>query len=70
MGEYSQQLLDKAQTAAGGLVDRVKEVAAEAKNTLSEEVQTTISETKKTITDEAKNQGFIGDDKPKNQSFA
>lgn len=67
MGEYSQQLLDKAQTAAGGLVDRVKEVAAEAKSTLSEEVQTTLSETKKTITEEAKNQGFISDE-PKNQA--
>jgi ElaB/YqjD/DUF883 family membrane-anchored ribosome-binding protein len=67
MGEYSSQLLDKAQTAAGGLVDRVKEVAAEAKNTLGEEVKTTLSETKKTITDEAKNQGFISDE-PKNQA--
>lgn len=68
MGEYSQQLLDKAQNAAGDLVDRVKEVAAEAKNTLSEEVKTTFDETKKTITDEAKNQGFISDE-PKNSGF-
>ena len=68
MGEYSQQLLDRAQTAAGDLVDRVKEVAAEAKTTLSEEVQTTLSETKKTITDEAKNQGFISEE-PKTKGF-
>lgn len=58
MGEYSQQLLDKAQTAAGGLVDRVKEVASEAQSTLSNEVKTTLSETKKTIAEESKNQGL------------
>jgi len=58
MGEYSQQLLDKAQTAAGGLVDRVKDVASEAQKTLGNEVRSTLSETKKTITDEAKNQGL------------
>jgi ElaB/YqjD/DUF883 family membrane-anchored ribosome-binding protein len=69
MGEYSQQVLDKAQTAAGGLVDRVKEVASEAQKTLGDEVKTAVSETKKTITDEAKNQGFIAD-KPKNQGLA
>ena len=68
MGEYSSQLLDKAQTAAGDLVDRVKEVAAEAKTTLGEEVKTTLSETKKTIADEAKNQGFISDEL-KNKGF-
>ena len=68
MGEYSQQLLDRAQNAAGDLVDRVKEVAAEAKTTLSEEVKTTFDETKKTITDEAKNQGFISD-KPNNRGI-
>ena len=67
MGEYSQQLLDKAQTAAGGLVDRVKEVASEAQATLSDEVKTTLSETKKTITEEAKNQGFISEE-PKSQA--
>src|SRR5215204_2106466 len=68
MGEYSSQLLDKAQTAAGGLVDRVKDVAAEAKTTLSDEVKTTLSETKKTITEEAKNQGFISEE-PKDKGF-
>lgn len=65
MGEYSSQLLDKAQTAAGGLVDRVKEVAAEAKTTLTEEVKTSLDETKKTITAEAKNQGLVADDSKK-----
>lgn len=59
MGEYSQQLLDKAQTAAGDLVDRVKEVASEAQKTLGDEVQTVVDETKKTIADGAKNQGLV-----------
>jgi ElaB/YqjD/DUF883 family membrane-anchored ribosome-binding protein len=58
MGEYSQQLLDRAQTAAGDLVDRVKEVAAEAKNTIGDEVKTAVDNTKRTIADEAKNQGL------------
>ena len=58
MGEYRQQLLDKAQTAAGGLVDKVKEVASEAQKTIKDEVQTAVSETKKTINEEAKNQGL------------
>lgn len=58
MGEYSQQLLDKAQTAAGDLVDRVKEVASEAQRTLGDEVKGVVDQTKKTITDEAKNQGL------------
>jgi ElaB/YqjD/DUF883 family membrane-anchored ribosome-binding protein len=68
MGEYSSQLLDKAQNAAGDLVERVKEVASEAKTTLSDEVKTTLSETKKTIAEEAKNQGFIADE-AKNKGF-
>lgn len=58
LGEYRQQLLDKAQTAAGDLVDRVKEVASEAQKTLGDEVKTSLDETKKTITSEAKNQGL------------
>jgi ElaB/YqjD/DUF883 family membrane-anchored ribosome-binding protein len=62
MGEYSQQLLDKAQTAAGDLVDRVKEVASEAQKTIGNEVKGVVDETKRTIADEAKNQGIIGDD--------
>jgi len=77
MGEYSAQLLDKAQNAAGDLVDRVKEVASEAQKTLGDEVKTVVDQTKKTISDEAKNQGFIseepknkGFDKPKNQGLA
>jgi ElaB/YqjD/DUF883 family membrane-anchored ribosome-binding protein len=69
MGEYSQQLLDKAQTTAGDLVERVKEVASEAQKTIGSEVKGVVDETKKTITDEAKNQGFIAD-KPKNQGLA
>jgi ElaB/YqjD/DUF883 family membrane-anchored ribosome-binding protein len=62
MGEYSSQLLDKAKDTAGGLVERVKEVASEAQKTLGDEVKTAVSETKKTIADEAKNQGFIADE--------
>lgn len=59
MGEYSQQLLNRAQSAAGDLVDRVKEVAAEAKTTIGDEVKTAVDNTKRTITDEAKNQGLM-----------
>ncbi|HVE56886.1 MAG TPA: DUF3618 domain-containing protein [Pyrinomonadaceae bacterium] len=70
LGEYRQQLLDKAQTAAGDLVDKAKEVASEAQKTLSSEVKTAVDETKKTFASEAKNQGFITDDaKDKNQGF-
>ncbi len=70
LGEYRQQLLDKAQTAAGDLVDRAKEVASEAKKTISSEVKTAVDETKKTLTSEAKNQGFITDEaENKNQGF-
>jgi len=58
LGEYSQQVLDRAQTAAGDLVDRVKEVASEAQKTLGDEVKTTLGETRKTIAGEAKNQGL------------
>jgi hypothetical protein len=39
MGEYRQNLLDKAQNAAGDLVERVKEVANEAKETIKDEAQ-------------------------------
>jgi len=70
LGEYRQQLLDKAQTAAGDLVDRAKEVASEAKKTLNTEVKTAVDETKKTFASEAKNQGFITDEaENKNQGF-
>lgn len=80
LGEYRQQLLDKAQTAAGDLVDKAKEVASEAQKTLKTEVKTAVDETKKTLTEEAKNQGLIADeakdknigftpDKPKTQGF-
>ncbi len=69
-GEYRQQLLDKAQTAAGDLVDRAKEVASEAQKTISSEVKTAVDETKKTFASEAKNQGFITDEaENKNQGF-
>jgi ElaB/YqjD/DUF883 family membrane-anchored ribosome-binding protein len=81
LGEYRQQLLDKAQTAAGDLVDKAKEVASEAQKTLKSEVQTAVDETKRTLTEEAKNQGLINDeakdknigftpDKPKTQGFS
>ncbi len=39
VGEYRQNLLDKAQSAAGDLVDRVKEVATEAKETIKDEAR-------------------------------
>jgi len=70
LGEYRQQLLDKAQSAAGDLVDKAKEVASEAQKTLSNEVKTAVDETKKTFASEAKNQGFISDEtENKNQGF-
>ncbi len=69
LGEYRQQVLDKAQNVAGDLVDRVKEVASEAKKTVGEaasevqktvgaEIKTAVGETQKTISNEAKNQGL------------
>lgn len=58
LGEYREQLLDKAQTAASGLVEKVKEVASEAQKTIGNEVKTAVSETQKTIGAEAKNQGL------------
>lgn len=39
VGEYRQNLLDKAQSVAGDLVDRVKEVATEAKETIKDEAR-------------------------------
>ena len=51
MGEYSQQVYDKAQTAASGLVDKVKTVATET-------VQTVQDTVKETVKEEAKAQGL------------
>ena len=51
MGEYSQQVYDKAQTAASGLVDKVKTVATETVQTVQETV-------KETVKEEAKAQGL------------
>lgn len=59
LGEYRQQLLDKAQTAAGDLVDRAKEVASEAQKTIGNEVKTAVTEGKKNFANEPKNQGFV-----------
>ena len=50
LGEYSQQVLDKAQTAASGLVDKVKTVAGETVQTAQESFR-----------EEAKAQGLVGD---------
>lgn len=69
LGEYRQELLDKAQTAASGLVDRVKEVASEAQKTISEEVKTAVDETKKTICSEAERQGLTTDKNFSNTKF-
>lgn len=51
MGEYSQQIYDKAQTAASGLVDKVKTVATETVQSVQETV-------KETVKEEAKAQGL------------
>jgi ElaB/YqjD/DUF883 family membrane-anchored ribosome-binding protein len=57
-GEYREQLLDKAQTAAGDWVDHIKEVAAEAQKTIGNEVRTAVNETQKNIGNQAPKQGL------------
>jgi hypothetical protein len=56
--------------AAGGLVDKVKQVAGEAQKTLTEEVKNAAGEVQKTIGDQAKAQGLTGDDAPKDKNAA
>jgi hypothetical protein len=63
VGETRDQLLSKAQDAAGDLINRVKEVAGEAQKTLTDEVKNAAGEVQKTVTDQAKAQGLTGDDK-------
>ena len=58
IGDYREQVVDKVQHVAGDLVNRVKEVAAETRKTISEEVKTAVDETKQTIKDEAKTKGL------------
>lgn len=61
LGETRDNLLAKAQNAAGDLVNRVKEVAGEAQKTLTEEVKNAAGEVQKTVTDQAKAQGLTGE---------
>ena len=58
MGEARDNLMSRAQEAAGDLVDRVKQVAGEAQKTLGDEVRSVVDETKKTVTQEAEKQGL------------
>jgi len=58
LGEYRQQLLEKAQMAAGDLVDRAKEVASEAQKTIGNEVKTAVNESKKNFANEPRSQGL------------
>jgi len=58
MGEYSRQVLDKAQTAVVNLVEKAKETASDAQKTIGDEVKASVGETRKTIANEAKNQGL------------
>ena len=46
MGETRDSLMSKAQDAAGGLVDKVKQVANEAQKTIGDEVKTAVEEVK------------------------
>ncbi|MGI8884820.1 MAG: DUF3618 domain-containing protein [Pyrinomonadaceae bacterium] len=61
LGETRDNLLAKAQDAAGGLVDKVKQVAGEAQKTLTDEVKNAAGEVQKTVGNEAKAQGLTGD---------
>ncbi|HEY0658774.1 MAG TPA: DUF3618 domain-containing protein [Pyrinomonadaceae bacterium] len=61
LGETRDNLLAKAQDAAGDLVDKVKQVAGEAQKTLTDEVKNAAGEVQKTVTDQAKAQGLTGD---------
>lgn len=64
VGETRDQLLSKAQDAAGDLINRVKEVAGEAQRTLTDEVKNAAGEVQKTVTEQAQAQGLTGGDKP------
>ena len=64
LGETRDNLLSKAQDAAGELVDKVKQVAGEAQKTLTEEVKNAAGEVQKTIGDEAKARGLTGGGAP------
>ncbi|MDQ3130188.1 MAG: DUF3618 domain-containing protein [Acidobacteriota bacterium] len=61
LGETRDNLLAKAQDAAGDLVDKVKQVAGEAQKTLTDEVKNAAGEVQKTIGDQAKAQGLTAD---------
>lgn len=58
MGEARNNLMSKAQEAAGDLVDRVKQVAGEAQKTIGDEVRHAVDETKRTVADQAEKQGL------------
>lgn len=64
VGETRDNLLSKAQEAAGDLVSKVKQVAGEAQKTLTDEVKNAAGEVQRTIGDEAKAQGLTGENKP------
>ncbi len=54
LGEYRQQLIDKAQEAASGLVDKAKNAASQAQETISNEVKKSVTEAKQTFVDAGK----------------
>jgi ElaB/YqjD/DUF883 family membrane-anchored ribosome-binding protein len=64
VGETRDQLLSKAQDAAGDLINRVKEVAGEAQKTLTDEVKNAAGEVQKTVTEQAEAHGLTGENKP------
>jgi gas vesicle protein len=64
VGETRDQLLSKAQDAAGDLINRVKEVAGEAQKTLTDEVKNAAGEVQKTVSEQAKSHGLTGENTP------
>lgn len=58
MGEYRNQVIDKAQTAAGGLVEKVKTVATEAVETAKTAAGEAVQTVQESVKEEVKAQGF------------
>ena len=58
MGEYRNQVIEKAQTAAGGLVEKVKTVATEAVETAKSVATDAVQTVQESVKEEVKAQGF------------
>lgn len=53
MGKYRRQVFDKAQTAAGDLVEKAKVVATEAQKNITDDVKTAVSDVQKSVVGES-----------------